>query len=213
MKYKKRYTYPLPAKGKNRRIQDVENMIVACEVTGRWLQIEQKSTLFGPEREFTTINIMTESWEDTDVEGPKKLCSLIVIKKDLIAALNKTMPEGYVMSSFKNYLKVNENEFYEFSADLIDMLFFDMFGLFPTSRLLFKNDEEINQTKKVWMDKCEEYGLLDPVGGQSIFINGLEALPDLDIETMPSFSQFRKLCINNAPENTKCDPSKNAKEF
>ena len=66
---------------------------VECQVTGRFLQIEQESAIL-PKGEFLIIDVMADP--NPDDGSIRKIVQLIVIKEELMLALNKTIPKIYV---------------------------------------------------------------------------------------------------------------------
>ena len=64
---------------------------VPCEVSSRFLQFDLKSSLQA-DGEFISLSVMTSrDWDDGPV-NPRRLCSLVVTRADLIRALAAVKP-------------------------------------------------------------------------------------------------------------------------
>jgi hypothetical protein len=66
---------------RQRKLNEYGRGYVPCEVSSRWISFKPESTSF---KGFIEIVIMTDTYES----GDKKLCNLILEKKDLVRAIN-----------------------------------------------------------------------------------------------------------------------------
>lgn len=73
-----------PNHQQRRALRNLKNGIVACQVTGRWLQFPEKASDVGGQG-FMAIDVMTPG----SGEEPRKICELVLTKEDLLAMLSK----------------------------------------------------------------------------------------------------------------------------
>lgn len=72
----------LPGAHARRKRLDKRSGIVRCEVSDRWLQMPQHAYEF-QDGTYLSIDVMTDKGEGK----PRKLCELVLLKEDLLAAL------------------------------------------------------------------------------------------------------------------------------
>lgn len=83
------------------------------------------------------------------------------------------------------------------AVEQINALFSIMFGLFPSTYSVLKDEETINHAKKVWLDSFYLHGLVvDDRIDRDIFLKGLIETSKLTQQFMPSFGQFLNLCLD-----------------
>ncbi|MCL5037972.1 MAG: hypothetical protein M1269_12800 [Chloroflexi bacterium] len=79
-----------PLNSKQRAINEMGQGYVPCEVSTRWLQFDEFSSLCA-EEEFMSVSVMTYDKN----EKPRKICDLIITREDLERTLKYVKPLNY----------------------------------------------------------------------------------------------------------------------
>ncbi|MBS7814754.1 hypothetical protein PE074_06400 [Wohlfahrtiimonas chitiniclastica] len=80
----------IPITNSQRRKNKLGPLAVECQVSGRFLQFNKKSTYVGDD-EFIIVDVFPMQIDDK-IE-PKKICELIITREDLLEALKLISPE------------------------------------------------------------------------------------------------------------------------
>lgn len=78
----------IPINSKQRSINEHGQGYVPCEVSSRWLQFPDQSTLLNC-GELMFVDVMTYDSND----NPKKICNLCISREDIMRALNNVKPK------------------------------------------------------------------------------------------------------------------------
>lgn len=97
-------------------------------------------------------------------------------------------------------------------VEMIDSLFYIIFGIFPSSRHLFKTEEELLQTKLCWANGLESFRIIDSNDNVDLdaYSSAFIGILTLDQQHMPTFGQFLNFCLDR--QGSKSKTRKNVKK-